>query len=289
MFINAINHANSFAVARRIVKIKHASAKVKTACLPPYPKMPQIPVKKAVPGVMLLAEALTLPLNAPSLIKRSGEAAGHMITISRAKPVFLEAEKTVDNDFLNVKAMVASVDSTTSDEFINRILETAQKSKCNPQDLTSLLYIESRFDPAAVRGSFAGIGQMNRTSLNLSVSYAKKHKNEAAGINPKITFDEFKRLSKEAQMPYVRNYILAMKNFYIKKDRPLSGGELYGLFYVPSRVQAKYLTAASDKETAKYYKSNRHLDFNKDYKITKDDLQKLIDDVKTTLLASRKN
>ena len=284
MFISPISHHNSFSVARKIVKIKQASAQVKTACIPQHP---ETQLKKAIPGVILLAESLTLPLNAPSLVKNANELTGHIISVKNIKPLLNETEQ--DATFANIKSMINVVDSNVSDKFVSGIVETSQKVKCSPEDLNSLLYIESKFNPKAKRGNFVGLGQMNSKSLKLSVDYAKNNHKENSGINPKITINQFAQLSREEQMPYVKNYILAMKDFYIKnKTKNLTGGELYGLFYVPSRVNLPYLTSATDRKTAKYYASNRALDFNGDNKITKDDLQQVIDNVTTNVLSQKK-
>ena len=91
MFISPISHHNSFSIARKIVKIKQASAKVKTACIPQHP---ETQLKKAIPGVILLAESLTLPLNAPSLVKNANELTGHIISVKNIKPLLNETEKT---------------------------------------------------------------------------------------------------------------------------------------------------------------------------------------------------
>ncbi len=144
-------------------------------------------------------------------------------------------EKT--ESYNTVKSMILKILPSVSDEFINQILETSAKVKCTPEDLTALIYKESKFNPKAINGEYAGLGQMTSISLKLSKEYAKKHPEEKEGINQKITFAQFKKLSREEQMPYVKNYILTMKKSYVKNmETPLDSAKLNGLFVAPAHV-----------------------------------------------------
>lgn len=179
-----------------------------------------------------------------------------------------------------------------SDKFISQIEDMAEKLKCDPIDVAALLFKESKFNPKAGNGSFKGIGQMNLNSLKASIKYAVKHPEEAEGIDPGMTMAKFVRLSREEQMPYVKNYTLFMKETYLGKNKEMSGGDLYALFYTPGYAKKHVLTSANSpsKGVRAMYRSNKGLDklddnFNEvkngDGKITKDDLQFTLDSVKT--------
>ena len=179
-----------------------------------------------------------------------------------------------------------------SDKFISQIEDMAKKLKCDPIDVAALLFKESKFNPKAGNGSFKGIGQMNLNSLKASIKYAVKHPEEAEGIDPGMTMAKFVRLSREEQMPYVKNYTLFMKETYLGKNKEMSGGDLYALFYTPGYAKKHVLTSANSRSKGirAMYRSNKGLDklddnFNEvkngDGKITKDDLQFTLDSVKT--------
>lgn len=227
--------------------------------------------KKMLPGLLLCAQSIALPVQAPGvarIIKTNSQL---------EKDVFLNAGAK----FKQIKGMISRTLPDVSDEFVQGILETAETVKCDPEDLTALLFKESQFKPTAKNGNFVGIGQMNRRSLNLSIRHANVNKDAKKGIK-NIVLEGFSRLPREQQLPYVRNYILASKKSYIKNmDKHLSGGELYGLFYTPARINKKFLSNASDPETSSLYYSNRSLDYDNDSAITKKDLQKILDDVKS--------
>lgn len=166
----------------------------------------------------------------------------------------------------------------------------AAKLKCDPLDVAALLFKESRFDPSQGHGSFKGIGQMNSQSLKAAINYIKKHPQEADGIDPNMTIEKFSTLSREEQMPYVKNYTLSMKETYLGKDKKVSGADLYALFYTPAYAKNYTLTSKNSSSTSKrrMYLSNRGLDkvdennnHRKDGKITKKDLQFTLDSIKT--------
>ncbi len=244
-------------------QIKGALHNLKSACV-----VKEQAAKKMLPGIILCAQSLAIPVQAPGIAKL-------------IKPLEKDVFVNSSTKFRQIKNMITGIIPQVSDEFITGIIETSDLVKCNPEDLTALLFKESRFNPKARNGNFGGIGQMNKTSLKLSIQQADINENAKKGIRP-IILDKFLSLPREEQIPYVRNYILAMKKTYIKDmDKPLSGGELYGLFYTPGRIKKTFLTSAQDPTTAKMYYSNRALDYNKDSQITITDLQKILNDIKS--------
>lgn len=240
-------------------------------------------IKRTLPAVLMSAQTLTLSTGSRVPVKVLEYTP--KITTELAADTIQIQPKTAN--FFSIKGMVSKVVPDVKDEFVNEILETAEKVNCDAEDLTALLYKESRFKPDVKNGNFGGIGQMNDTSIKLSVEEALKHAPSREKIS-EMAFEKFLTLPRAKQMPYVRNYILAMKNFYMKKHKEkLTGGELYALFYTPSRVKKDFLTSAKDSATKKYYKSNAALDFDKDSVITTKDLQMVLNDIKSTVLNTK--
>ncbi len=131
---------------------------------------------------------------------------------------------------------------------------------------------------------------MNLNSLKASIKYAAKYPDESEGIDPNMTMAKFVKLSREEQMPYVKNYTLSMKETYLGQNKEIDGGDLYALFYTPGLAKNHVLTSANSKKASirAMYRSNKGLDkiddrFHevRDGKITKDDLQFALDSVKT--------
>ena len=93
-------------------------------------------------------------------------------------------------------------------------------------------------------------------------------------------------------MPYVKNYALAMKENYFGKEKEMTGGDLYALFYTPGFAKKHVLTSKDSKNESikKMYEGNRNLDKidennnrHPDGKITKEDLQYVLDSIKTNV------
>ena len=208
-------------------------------------------------------------------------------------PPIKVAEPTVSEEEYQQQILTNAIQSAlpdASEKFIEQIADMAQKLNCDALDVAALLFKESKFQPNAGNGSFKGLGQMNGKSLALSITYAKKHPEEMQGIDVNMTLHKFTKLSREQQMPYVKNYALAMKKEYLGEDKKLTGGDLYALFLTPGFAKKHTLVSAKSKNLVvrKMYKSNRGLDkINekykeiKDGKITKNDLQFALDSIKT--------
>lgn len=230
----------------------------------------KIAAKKTIPGMLLIAQSITTPIQAPVSAR-----------IARLKPeIVADVFEQTNPEFIRIRSMIQRVVPEISDEFVEQVIETAERVKCEPDDLVALLYKESKLKPTSKNGQFYGLGQMNKKSLKLSINHANTDESNQKGIK-NIVIEKFLKLPREEQMPYIRNYILAMKSAYIRNmNKHLSGGELYGLFYTPGRINSKFLSSANDHATAKLYKNNKALDFNKDSKITKQDLQRILDNIK---------
>jgi len=193
-------------------------------------------------------------------------------------------------NYLILKNAVETALPDASEKFIQQISEMAKKLKCDELDVAALLFKESQFKPTAGNCSFKGLGQMNRAALTLSIKYAKENPEENEGIDPNMTLEKFTKLSREKQMPYVKNYALKMKEQYLGKDKQMSGGDLYALFLTPGYAKKFVILNGKSKNTSvrKMYTSNRGLDKIdnqnreiQDGQITKKDLQFTLDSIKT--------
>lgn len=66
----------------------------------------------------------------------------------------------------------------------------------------------------------------------------------------------------------------------IHKDKFIDAGQLSGLFYTPSNVKKRVFSSADNPKTSDSYHANIGLDFNKDGKITAEDLKNIIEEIK---------
>lgn len=226
--------------------------------------MPKNIIKNTYPAIMITAQALAVPIASHAPVRMPIET--HI-----PKQALKSVENVFDTvEFQNIRRMVSNVVPDVKDEFVSEIIKTSEKVNCEAEDLTALLYKESKFEPDVKNGSFAGLGQLGKDAIKLS---------------SEISMEKFLSLSRAEQMPYVRNYILTMKNTYMRKHKgKLTGGELYALFYTPARVNKPFLTSATDSITKTLYEANKPLDYDKDLKITKTDLQMVLNNIKTTIL-----
>jgi len=264
----------------RIPRIGHSTVRTAVRAVKHVCTEKEKTVKHSIPGMLMFAQAITGTLQAPDALKIT-----KVLTLPKTH-TFSGAPELPSAEFSNIKNMVQRVVPDVSNEFVTQILETSEQVKCDPEDLTALLFKESRFNPKAKNGNFYGLGQMNTKSLSLSILHAQKDSTAKAGIKP-LSMADYIELPREKQMPYVRNYILAMRKAYIKPEKKLDGGTLYGLFYTPGRINKQFLTSAKDSATAKLYVCAKHFDFNKDSVITRQDMQNVLNNIKRLDLGGR--
>lgn len=280
MIVSGINPYNSYKVAKKIVQIKHKSAMAKTACIKSYKKARP---KQFLPSIVMLAQSFFHLNPTPKAMKLQSfapEAIKPQVVASTIKSL-PKIVPTPDSNFTKIQGMVRTVLPESSNNFIKQIVEASKAINCKPEDLTALLFKESHFDPSARRGSFYGIGQMGQMALDMSIDYAKAHKEFSKNIKSSMSLPKFAKLSKEEQLPYVRNFVLSVRETYVEDStKTLTGGELYALFLTPNNINSKFLAAANDAKTGRYYRQNSGLDFNKDKRITKHDLQRVLNDIK---------
>lgn len=288
MRIPSIGSYNSYKVAKKVVQIKHSTQQAKAICVRGYHRTA---VKNFIPGTFLALQALylhTAPQNLSKVeLNNPVKIEEHFRKMAAPlSKVIIKKNPAVSNIHSMMKCVVPDI----SENFAAQVTQVAKDVNCNPEDLTAVLYLESKFDPTAKRGSFFGIGQMNQRALDLAIEYADTHPEFSKNIRKNLKIKKFAKLKREEQLPYVRNYILMTRTTYIEDStKMLTSGELYGLFITPSNVKKNVLASAKDAETASFYNANYPLDFNNDKRITKRDLHQYLDRIKKQVLTIHKD
>lgn len=143
-----------------------------------------------------------------------------------------------------------------SPEFAKEVVKVSSEIKCNPEDLTALMKLESHLNPAEGKHRVGLIQFGESTAKNLGT-----------------TKDKLRAMTPSQQLEYVKKYFEQSKaDAKIPQDKELSAGELYGLVFAPSRVSKDVLC----KKGEACYDGNSKLDFNHDGKITKADLARIL-------------
>lgn len=179
-----------------------------------------------------------------------------MLMMSQFK--MLEGE--YDNSTMDAKEVKVK---DLSPEFMEKIKDIANEINCDQKDLLAVMHLESGLNSASV----------NKRSKTRATGLIQFTKDVAKSLG--ITQAELKRMSPEKQLDYVRKYLVSRKTDFAKMplDKKLSGGELYALIFLPARANNEVLTRRGEK----YYTENKVLDKNKDGKITKSDLDNLVE------------
>lgn len=97
-----------------------------------------------------------------------------------------------------------------SDNFLNAVVELANKVHCSPENLLALMYQESGgWNPASAnkdkkgKVQYGGLIQMNSDSLRMvSEKYSKE-----LGLKKNITMSDYLKLSREKQLKYAEGYM----------------------------------------------------------------------------------
>ena len=287
MRIPSISSYNSYKVAKKIVQLKHSSQQVKAVCVRSYQKTP---AKTFIPSAILAFQALYFHVAPPKLckirVRNIVKAEEHVNQVATPLAKVVAKKNPVVS---HIHSMMKCVVPDISENFAAQVTQVAKDVNCKPEDLTAVLYVESKFDPTAKRGSFFGIGQMNQNALDLGIEYAATHPEFAKNIRQDLKINKFAKLKREDQLPYVRNYILAVRDAYIEDStKTLTSGELYGLILTPGNVSKNVLASAKDAQTASFYNANFPLDVNDDKRITKWDLHQYLDSIKKQVLTITK-
>lgn len=140
-------------------------------------------------------------------------------------------------------------------EFYNRVKDIAEKINCKPEDLLAVMNSESGLTTTAKNhhtGATGLIQFMPQTARSLGTSV-----NELAKMTPL------------QQLDYVEKFLISAKRSYIKSDRALSAGDLYGLIFMPAKSGQDVLAVKGSKT----YRQNRGLDYDGDGVISRKDLE----------------
>ncbi|MBP3925284.1 transglycosylase SLT domain-containing protein [bacterium] len=196
-----------------------------------------------------------------------------LFTIGPKKPVDYKIKPSPVQK--RIREMIQTKIPDVSPEFVSGVIKCAKDINCKPEDLTTILYIESKFNPAAKKSLYHGLMQMNKTAFSLAKEYIKENPDKFKEMGDLTDFNSFCKKSREEQLPYIKAFLLNVKETYVKpKNKKLSGGELYALILAPGNYNNKYIIPKNSKT----YNSNITLDIHKkDGGITKKDLQDFID------------
>lgn len=140
-------------------------------------------------------------------------------------------------------------------EFYDRVGEIAKKINCNPAELLAVMNSESGLVTTAKNrhtGATGLIQFMPETAKGLGTS-----------------IEELSNMSELQQLNYVEKFLVNAKRAYIKDDRALSAGDLYGLIFMPAKSGQEILAVKGTKA----YRQNRGLDYDGDGVISRRDLE----------------
>lgn len=127
-----------------------------------------------------------------------------------------------------------------SEKFFENIEDMSKRLKCSPEDLSAVIYGESRFDPTIIGdGKYKGLAQMTGASLKNSIKYAETNDNGHPPLNKKMSIDHFVKLSREEQLPYVEAYLNMIKDDCGLKGKKLSGAQLWTFVLSPKNIDNK--------------------------------------------------
>ncbi|HIU85539.1 TPA: hypothetical protein IAD52_01040 [Candidatus Spyradomonas excrementavium] len=199
------------------------------------------------------------------------------ISFSNKKELPAEKSKKLNLEFSFLKQTWGEFYPEISDEFIVKTMDIAKELNCDAEDLLAIFSYESKMEPAAGTG-FGGICQLSEASLKNTIKFSKEKFKENSKLDENVdSLEKFRKLTREEQLDYAKDYILLCKEGAgLKNDRKLSAGELYGLFFLPGRVKNGVLCNSTDI-MPQFYKSAKHFDLNNDNSITTDDLKQCIE------------
>ena len=169
-------------------------------------------------------------------------------------------DKQVSYDTSALKAKWAKK-KDLPDAFYDKVIRISRKIKCDPNDLMGVMWVETAktFSPNAKNphGTATGLIQFTSgTAQQLGTSIEK-----------------LKTMTAVEQLDYVEKFLVANKSAAGYKDNEtLDRGTLYSLVFLPGRSKRDVLTSKGEN----YYEQNTVLDYNKDGKITKSDLNSVI-------------
>jgi len=151
-----------------------------------------------------------------------------------------------------------------TDEFYIKVVEIAQRIKCDPNDLMYVMNAESGIkanNPNKKSGAQGLIQFMPSVAKEFGTS------TEALG-----------KMTEVEQLEYVEKYFTRWKRALNLKDSPLSLGQLYALVFTPAYANREVLVSkdSEDENSRKFYAHNTALDVDGDNRITWGDLEQRV-------------
>jgi hypothetical protein len=149
-------------------------------------------------------------------------------------------------------------DPNISQEFFDKLADIAKRLNINPEDLASVIFLESHFDPQARNNTnkYHGLIQMDRDTTFKS-------------IFPNENFEKYKKLSREKQLEFVEKYLQFRIDEKHLTGQKISGGQLRTLIKSPAKINnPTFVNKQQDiidsikQKPAKYSQSENVLDKN---------------------------
>jgi len=153
--------------------------------------------------------------------------------------------------------------SDLSKDFFMMLIRFSREIGTDPLEFSAIIMKESRFDPNKSGGIYFGLIQMDKTSFNNDVKsmieyeqYCKDNPNKNISIDDyeilsskkgfkkpfcsdMISFEQYKKLSREKQIKYSEYYIKFWINKKGLKGQKLSGKEVWALIHSPAKFDSK--------------------------------------------------
>lgn len=164
------------------------------------------------------------------------------ITLSPAAKKLYNEWRTVLEEEAKIEAVnkpkYYKSDPDISKKFFSELEASAKRLNCNPEDLAAIIYRESHFDPAAkdCTGTYHGLIQMDKTALENSIKFNLENFGNKCGLNPKITYNKYKKLPREEQLKYAEAYLHFRIHEKGLEGKKLTGGQIYTLIHRPADI-----------------------------------------------------
>lgn len=155
-------------------------------------------------------------------------------------------------------------------EFLAKTKKIAKTINCDYRDLLAVMNCESvginsKEAHRNSKGKITAVGLIQFTQIAVD----QLNKDYKLGL----TLDKILKMSAMEQLDLVEKYYISTKRITkFPENKKMTGADLYGLTYLPFKAKNEVLAKKGESN----YDSNPSLDFNKDGKITRADLEKLV-------------
>lgn len=167
---------------------------------------------------------------------------------------------------------------------MGKIGEIARKLKCDQQDLLAVMNSESGVTPDATNFRRRNGKQTNEIQAYGVIQFTQVAIDDINEVHKEnLSFEKLKTMPLIEQLDYAEKYLLTAKKRAFG-NKPISGGELYALVYLPGMANKEILA----REGHKYYDQNSRLDYRRNGFITKEDLDLTVQDMRVSVHISNK-